>query len=75
MNHWKTRLIAVALVAVALLASGALLGHDEALAAPCCSWCDNGLTNCEDGCGGDPACLDACWARWANCFSHCISSC
>jgi hypothetical protein len=75
MKNWRSRLIALALVTVAVLAAGALMGHDEALAAPCCSWCDNGYDTCINGCGGDPTCEDGCWTRWRNCFRYCISSC
>lgn len=75
MRNWKTRLIALTLVAVAVLAGGALLGHDEALAAPCCSWCDDGYDSCINGCLGNPSCEVGCWTRWRSCFNNCNSLC
>ena len=75
MKNWRTRLVAVALVALAVLASGALLGSDTAVAAPCCSSCDAGYDNCVANCGQDPACWDACDAYWFRCYRWCIFSC
>lgn len=75
MKDWTKRLIALGLITAALLAGVALSGRDEALAAPCCSWCDNGWDTCYIGCNGSPSCEAGCDTRWANCFRNCISSC
>ncbi len=75
MKNMKMRLLAVALLALATLGFAALGTQEQAFAAPCCTWCDDGLSNCENGCGGDPACLAACDAQWARCFRICNSGC
>jgi hypothetical protein len=75
MQNWRVRLVAFGLVVVAVLAAGALLGHDSAVAAPCCSSCEAGYYSCLAGCGYTSACFDYCDAKWDRCFRYCSFSC
>jgi len=75
MQNRKVRLIALALVFVAVLATGALLGHDSAAAMPCCSTCESGYNYCISQCGSDPNCYYNCDLQWDWCFNRCSFSC
>lgn len=75
MQNWKLRLVAFGLVVVAVLAAGALLGHDSAVAAPCCSSCEAGYNYCVSQCGSDPNCWYNCDLQWDRCFRYCSFSC
>lgn len=72
---WKTRLAAVGLTLVALVAFGAVLTPEAAQAQPCCSSCDPRWENCIAACNGDPGCEATCESQYFWCESHCSLGC
>jgi hypothetical protein len=75
MKTRKTRWLALTFVALAFVLVGSLSGSDQAVAAPCCSSCDDGYAYCLASCGYTPECFDYCDAKWDRCFRYCSFSC
>ncbi|HZI15320.1 MAG TPA: hypothetical protein VE153_33415 [Myxococcus sp.] len=69
----KMGLLGLVLGAGAAFAT-ATVGAEEAVAAPCCSNCDEGMAACEAACTDD-ACYQNCWNTWSRCFRWCSFSC
>lgn len=75
----RVRLFAVLVLLVALTGILATPGDQQAaVAAPCCSFCENSFFSCINNgypypeCGGDIGCCDA---KTENCFRYCSFSC
>ncbi len=76
MKRTTLRIAALALVTLAGLAVVAAGAPSTALAAPCCSACEEGLEVCIQECSDDPACISACGAWWgSHCFHWCNYDC
>ncbi len=75
MKLTQSRVLALSLVVLALVAGGAASGLDQAEAMPCCSSCWPAFVNCFNGCGGNPTCEDNCEWRWFRCETYCSQSC
>lgn len=59
-----------------MLAGLAFIGASDmrsaGASAPCCEDCDIYLSECLDGCGGNPTCQQACFQQSNNCYRHCV---
>ncbi|MCP3144111.1 hypothetical protein [Pyxidicoccus xibeiensis] len=73
MKMLKMGLLGLMLGAGAAFAT-ATVGSEEAVAAPCCSSCDEGYASCVEACT-DSACVTQCRTDWNWCFRRCSFSC